>query len=919
MLLLRAIRFETILQLRSLRFRFGVLLCLTLPIVTPYGVLFLLQPHVPHTFGPSSYITIVVDSLRFPTLILALVIAGNRADIAGGREMWSVLSSAGISNAGYFLRRCLAQMVLLTILTAIPFVTVMGTLAAAGLRLEDPWRPLGSWLLLILPVGYGFILLWSAVVQITGTELGSLMVLVFGRGMATYFLEKVVQPLLGSKIVLHLEWLGFQNFQYFLRRLINLARRPDDRFFYGDYLATDVPFSVAQLKNLVVPSVAVFMGFSLVIASLATLFLRRTRRDLRPLVVSDNHPLRNMIRYVHQLRQRYSADGALSWERFVVLAGVMCFVASIGYVEHQRVMAAELAEERYQAEMQTEGFPPTPSTTRFVRWQVEGDIAPSGIRVKSTGLLRQEGEEALDFLAFSLNPFVRVSVQMEGRSTAIERRWDRMRVSIDPALQPGDELTAVFEVSGRPGQMDFDLNGWRRNDSFATRYEAMVEKAYPSARNDLSQSQWQPSVSRSGIDLAAMDLTPVIRYGTWQLTPKPVYQGDPGYEVPGPSAFPLLDLSLDLRVPDGWFIGDTCGHAADSNGRLLAGCRASLSRYRMLGGLHRIVQADDQVVAASFPGHEELMVRHVESLQSAIELSGDAWPGAPAIERLVVVESSLSNDPWFPTGRGGWRSSSFQIDGRLIAFREGAVVLDHPLQSEQIVGAVMARELLRRRDLEPSESWAFRNLFSSLMSRRMGSSETRKGATLTGNPNHEHQARYPVLNLEHYVPFVFEQKVPALWTYLESLIGADKLYAGVEDFLSRQSDEPGTLAELFNDIEQRGGKSLQVFQDSYLRGHALPKLRLEDVKSRSLSNGRWRLTGKLRNTATGEVACPVVAKAEGQVIREVVTVTTKSATEFAFDFNFPPHTVQLDPDDTCFRWVTRGRMRVERVSLLTGR
>ncbi len=919
MLLLRAIRFEALLQFRSLRFRFGALLCLALPILTPYGVLFLLQPHVPHTFGPSSYITIVVDSLRFPTFILALVIAGNRTDIAGGREMWSVLSSAGISNTGYFLRRCLAQIVLLTCLTAIPFISVMGVLAAAGIRLDDPWRPLASWLLLILPVGCGFILLWSALVQITGTELGSLMILAFGRGAATYFLEKVVQPLLGSKIVLHLEWLGFQNLQYFLVRMINLIRWPEDRFFYGDYLATDVPFSVAQLARLVLPSVAVFMGFSLAVASFAPFFLRRTRRDLRPLVVSENHPLRNMIRYVHQLRQRYSPDGALSWERFVGLAGITCFAAAIGYVEHKRVEAAGYAEQRYHAEMQTEDFPPTPSTTRFVDWRVEGDLAPSGIRITSTGLLKHDGDEALDFLAFSLNPFVRVSVQIEGRRTEVERRWDRMRVSLDPALEPGEELTAVFEVSGLPGQMEFDLHGWRVNDSFATRYEAMIEKAYPSARNDLSQSQWEPAISRSGIDLDSMDLTPVLRYGTWQLSPKPVYQGDPGYEVPEPSAFPLLDLSVDLRAPDGWFIGDICGNAADRNGRLIANCRSSLSRYRIRGGLHRIAQADDQVVAAAFPGHEPLMLRHVESLQSAIELSGEAWPGAPAIERLVVVESSLSDNPWFPTGRGGWRASQFQIDGRLIAFNESAVSLDRPMQSEQIVGAVMARELLRRRDLEPSESWAFRNLFSALMSRRMGSSQVRNGATLTGNPNEEGQARYPVLNLEHYVPFVFEQKVPALWTYLESLVGADNLYAGVEDFLSRPSDPPGTLAELFNDIERRGGLSLQIFEDSYLRGHALPKLRLEDVQSRSQPNGRWRLTGKLRNTATGEVTCPVVAKAEGQVIREVVTVTTESATEFAFDFNFPPHTVQLDPEDTCFRWVTRGRMRVERVSLLAGR
>ena len=918
MLILRAIRLEALLQVRTLRFRFGALLCLALPICTPFGVLFFLQPHLPHTFGPSTYITIVLDSLRFPTLVLALVIAGNRADITGGREMWSVLSSAGVSNAGYFLRRCFAQSCLVAALTALPFLTVMGTLAMAGLTLEDPWRPFGSWLLLVLPVGFGFVLLWSALVQITGTELGSLMILAFGRGAATYFLEQVVQPLLGSKLVLHLDWVGFWNFQYFLARLVNLMRRPDERFYYGDYLATDVPFSFELLWSRVLPSAAVFMGFCAVIASLATFFLRRTRRDLTPLVISENHPLRNIIGYVHKLRQRYSADGALSWERYVALAGLLCFAASVAYVEQRRVTAAGYAERQYQAEIQTEDFPPTPPEARFLEWHLDGDLSPAGVDLQSTGLLRYEGDVALHHLALSMNPFLQVLVELEGRAVEVERRWDRMKVLFEPPLPPDQEMRAVFKVSGRPGQMDFDLNGWRTGDSFATRYEAMVTKAYPSERNDLSQSQWEPSFSRSGIDLGPMELMPVLRYGTWELTPKPVYQGDPGYEVPGPSAFPLLDLTLNLRVPKGWFIGDSCGNAVDDTGQLVASCRTSLSRYRIQGGLHRVVQADEQVVAAAFPGHETLMARHIESLQAAIELSGDAWPGSPGIDRLVVIESSLSNDPFSPSGGGEWRASQFEIEGRLVAFEEGAVVLDRPLQAEQIVGAVMAKELLRRRDLNPSESWTFSRLFSSLMSRRMGAGEARQGATLSGNPNHEHQARYPVLKLEHYVPFVFEQKVPALWTYLESLVGPDHLYEGVEDFLSRESDQPGTLEELFSDIERRSGVSLQAFQGNYLLGHGLPMLRLEDVSSRSQSNGRWRLTGKLRNTATGEVTCPVVAKAEGQVIRQVVTVTSDSATEFSFDFNFPPHTVQLDPEDSCFRWVTRGRMRVERISLLSG-
>ena len=915
MLILRALRFELLLQLRSLRFRFGVLACLFLPIATPYGF-YLLQPNFPQAFGAGTYLANMLNCLRFPTVVLAIIIAGNRADLEGLRQMWSVLGSAKIGNAGYLFRRCLAQGILLTGLTLIPFATTLGALALAGVPLEDPWRPVGSWLLFILPVGFLFIFLWSALTHITGTELGSILILLFGKDAAGYVLAKVVQPILGTRLIIHMDWLGMENFQHTVYRLIRAVENPEWVHGHRGYLASDTPFSIEIAGQRWMASASLYMGICALILPCATFFLRRSRKDLAPLKLSEGHQLRNLIGQVHKLRQRYAIDAALVWERYWLLAGLLCLLGAAAFIDQRQAKFSGLADRQYRALTEVDQYPATPEGVRFTHWSMSGELTPLAVDVRSTGLLRHEGQRAASALPFTLNPFLEVETQIQGRRVETIRRWDRLVVTMEPELRPGEEIKIDFRVHGRPYAPAYEMGRRRWSASFALRYERMMGDP-AGFTGDLSQSEMNPLLSRRGFDLAAHDLAPVIRYGTWKLTPKPVLEGEPGYEVPQPAAFPLQEISVDIHVPDGWFLGDSCGNSSHPDSRMRGECQDSLSRYRAFGGLHRVVRADDQIVIAALPGHETLLDNQYEPVQSVIALSGEAWPGVPAIDRLVVIEEAPRPDPLRPTRSFYYRARRFRAEGRLLRVAEQVAIEQNLLPVEQIVGAVMAGDLLQRRDFDPNQSWVFNKMFGALMARRMGVAGN-QSAALAGEVFDERVALFPLLTLEHYIPFVFEKKVPALWAYLESLVGAENLYAGVEEFLSSSSEEPGTVEELIETLERHSGESLQTFYQDFLDGKSLPKLSLHNVSQVTTPKG-WRVTGTLRNTGTGEVRCPVHAKAENQEQKTLVTVGDKSEADFQFDFDFPPHTVQLDPADTCYRWITKGRLKVERVSLIGGR
>lgn len=912
---LRILKQETRLQWRTLRFRFGVLLSLCPAIALPLIYLWLIRPNSSYFLGASSYFTLMHQGLQFGGVLLAMVVAGNRADLAGGRQMWSVLAGASVGNGGYLWRRTLAQVLIVVAITGIPLLTTTALLPMAGVDLSDPWLPLGIWLVLVAPTAAIFVVLWGSMVRITGTELGCMVLLVFGDGMLKLFLEKIVEPLLSVRLLLHGDWTGYRAFLNLRYRLLALREGWESARFLG---ASDAPFSFTEAWQAWAPQAALTAGLTCIAFAVSLYFARRTARDLAPLVISKNHPLRNFARHFHALRVRYAGEGGFYLGRLGLIAGVVGCAVGVIWIERRQNDFKHLAERRYAAETATEDLAVISATTGFESLSLRGEINEDSLRVEAVGRLEHRGEEPVATLPFELDPFVGVDIHVPGRDVRRQRRWDRLLVTLDPPLAPGEALEWRAVVFGSPADPVFELPQYQSIDSFATRFEILRDGAPIGRGIDLGLSRMGRRLNNRSVVLPASSLTPVLRYGTWKLTPRPVAEDERGWEVPEPSAFPVLDLKVDLQVASRHFLADSCGDSTARVGRLTAGCRTSLSRYQLRGGPQRPAAVSDGLVLAALPGHEDLMAQHLPSLESVVSLSARAWPGLEPIDRLVLLETPPAPSPLNRSFQLRSRGPQSEVFGRLIRLDEGRVVRNTQSGVELWVANLLVQELLNRRAMNAEQTWSLEKIFTAMLLRRMGLRAS-SGAGVSGRDMGKLFARTPVLKAAAFDEFTFLVKLPALIAYVDSLVGTDNFQRGVEAFLTRKDGPPGTVEELFETLERYGNVSLRHVYEDYFQGTGLPFLSFDELSTRRLSSGRWQVSGLLVNNGTGRVECPILVKAENQEVSTRVAVGGESGVAWEMTLDYEPHTLELDPGLTCYRWITQGRLQVERISLGGGR
>ncbi|MEO1083600.1 MAG: hypothetical protein AAFY88_05110, partial [Acidobacteriota bacterium] len=192
------LRAEVRLQWRSLRFRVGTALYLLMACSPPFAIAFLIQPQAPLDFGAASYLGWTLDMARFASVVLSLVVAGNRVDEASQRQLWPVLASAGIGNGGYLWRRWAAMAIVLAGITSIPVVVAWAVATAQGLSQHDPAAFFGAWLLLLVPIVCMQSAIWLALVTIAGSELGALMLFYLTFLTSNACSRDVLEPLTGS-------------------------------------------------------------------------------------------------------------------------------------------------------------------------------------------------------------------------------------------------------------------------------------------------------------------------------------------------------------------------------------------------------------------------------------------------------------------------------------------------------------------------------------------------------------------------------------------------------------------------------------------------------------------------------------------------------------------------------------------------
>ncbi len=929
-LLLAVIRYEWMLQLRSARFRLAAAGYLALCSLPPALMYFVLRHRTTEVLGSNAYLAQLAQVQPYLTLLLVALIAGNRSGASALEQSWAVLAASPMSNAGYLLRRVLALLILILPLTLVPFAITLLLSQLAGNRGFDWVTWFGHWGLGILPLAVFFACYWLAWVTVTGSELAAL---IFSFAALPLAVSSANQILLKFHLTLsdYLEGLGLRPLYHWIAWTLQALGSSHSRFHPG-YAATEAPFDLSSAAAWSLPHWALLGGLAALGLGLAAAFLRRTRRDLKPRPVPRTHQLRTFLEKLNHWRERYAADGGLGRsEGLAVLAGVAVLGLVLAALLGRQSDIRSLAGERYRAEMNVE-FEPLPADVQPVTWRLRGRIEPSGrLAINASGRFENRGSAALEALAFALDPELEIeSLESPGRRVEIARDWDRLQLRLAPVLGAGETLELSLRLAGVPAEVSFNLG---RRFPFPRRYERLLHARFPRDVSDLSLSWVRRAASPRRVMLRASDLGPVPRYASWKLTEPGESRGegyevsDYGREVPVESARIPVDLEIDLEVPADWFLADTCGHVSrPAKGRMqLSGsCHTSWAQLAVAGG--RLVpfqresgESEDRVIIATLPQHREQVERKLGSLSQVASLSERAWPGMPGLEDLVALEwpPEFHLDPRHGMSRWGPRLEPI-LAGRLLLIPERMLVDGEPFESEDLVARLLSRDLIDRRELASEQELVFRSLFRALMIRRMGL-DGEAGATVTGKPWHRQVLKTPILSVGQKYGYgagsVLRQRLPAVLVEIESRVGGDNLYTAIETFLSVSGQEPGTIEELLATIADRGGISLeQTYQDHFL-GEASPLLRLEDVEARRRDGG-WEVEGRVRNTGTGQSICPLVIKTEISEQVLTVTVESESATVFTARLERRPHTVLLDPERTCYRWLLKTSSALERANLL---
>ncbi len=952
-LLLAVTRYEVLLQLRSARFRIAAVGYVALCALPPGLLYFAIRHRSTETLGSTAYLAQLLQLQPYMTLLMVALVAGNRTSAGALRESWAVLAASPMSNSGFLLRRVVALLTLILPLSLVPQAVALAASLAAGNTSFDPLTWIGTWALWILSLAIFFTCYWLAWVTVTGGELAALIVTFVGLPLAVSIANQI---LLKFHLTLsgYLAFLGYRSLYLWLAfALRSLGSSRDNRWNPG-HAATEAPFDLEAAATESLPYWSFFAGLAALGLGLAVAFVRRTRRDLPPRPVPPKHQLRTFLEKLNRWRERYAPDGGLGWpERLAAAAGVVVLGLGLSVVLDRQLEFHRLAAKRYQAETE-DAFEPMPAEVELAAWRLEGRIDRGGaVEIDASGRFENRGSTPLETLAFTLNPELEIErLEVPSRHVEIARDWDRLQLRLDPALDGGEALELELRLTGVPATTDF-VFWWRSRLPFPRDYENFLHARFPRDVPNFSRSGVRRAVSPRRVLLRASDLGPVPRYTPWTLTRPGESRGDTyeisdfGREVPVEDARILVDLELDLEVPAEWLLADTCGHVslaplrgdasrlehraegagvaaggaafATARSRLSGACRTSLTELMVAGGrLARIGPESPgdggEVTIATLPQHRALAERKLRSLVQVASLSHRAWPGMPGLNGLVALEWPPEMHPDLRHGMTQWQDIELELAGRLLLIPERLLVDATRFEPEHLVARLLSRDLLERRPLATEQEVVFRHLFRALMIRRMGLDGDR-GATVSGKPWIRQALAVPILSAKPAQFYIWRQRLPAVLAEIEGRVGSDNLFAGIESFLATRGDEPGTIEELLAAVEARAGISLErTYQDHFL-GSALPMLRLEDVGARRQGGG-WVVEGKMVNTGTGQSICPVIVKTEISEQLLTVTVDSESATTFIARTDRRPHTVLLDPERTCYRWLLKTSPALERANLL---
>lgn len=907
---------ELRIQGRSLRYRVAVGAYLLLG-AAPALLVHLRRAGLPYLVGPTTYIAEVLVFLPQLTALFAALLALDGITREQQEGAWTTLSLAGISNAGYLLRRWAGLLAAILPWTALPFLAAFGLAVAGdggigGVGGVDPLPFIAPWLLHIAPLAAVVATLSLSLGTISGGLIGA-AVLLQATLMAIAFTVGPLLFRLGYTLQFPFYWLDARAAGLGINRIQGTYGNPLMQAFPLAASESGVDFALSAEQHL---AQSLFLaGLAAAALALAVLFLGRTRPDVRPWRIRPDHPLRTYLRLLVRAWQRGRPDPRPARRDLLAAAAALLVTAgAIGLFLARSGEYQKLARQRYDAEIA--GGPGTPLGLQPGRWRIAGRLGPgTAVDLRVAAELRNTGAEPARRASFQINPELTVTLAAPGGSTAtpggrraLRQTWDRLEVTLDPPIPPGGRRELLFHVAGQPAEVEFSLPLY---NGFVPAYRRQLKARFSRELSDLSLSYRVPSLSRPRIALRATDLSPVPRYQPWDLQEE---------VVPEDAFLPAADLEVALDAEPGLFLADACGGIRSGpsgvDGRLESRCRLPVAQMLVAGGPHRLLDGAGERTAgtavALFPAHSgpggpgEL---HLGFLQSGARMMDEAWPGLADLRQAVVLEwpnprfhNRLAHQfSWYDYDE---QTGFVQVQGNLIFLQESRLIGTTPLQPEYLVSELATARLLQRRSLKPEDAVLFERFFRALAAQRLGLGHPQRAVVGPLDPGDEFLARNPPPDTHRHK--YWRLRFGALVAALEARVGAEALRLAVDEFLGTGGPTPGSAKEMLALIERRSeAPAGRLIQDLFVDGF-LPEPVLDDVQFRAAAGGGWRVTGRMTNQGDGEALCRVVLTTDLGPVETMVRADTGESTPFELSSRHRPQAVLLDPDQQCQRLVRKG-------------
>ncbi|HXI12400.1 MAG TPA: ABC transporter permease [Thermoanaerobaculia bacterium] len=877
------IRHEWLTQLGSLRFRIFSVVYVVLCCV-PSVMIYLLRDRTAQWTGPGTYAVLTANVQPLLTALFAAVVSVDAVSREREEGSFTVLSIAPYSNSGYMLRRWVAVMsVILPITMLPPLISFAIASKSTGqpLSVEPFYWP---WLLQVATM--------TAVISALALAFGAIA----GGAVKAAILCFILFNLLlgyGNDILLNGhrglegpgEWFGTNDVQWAVSRLGWAVTRSLE--FTS---ASDRPFDVAMAIHQMIPRSLLLVGFTFFFFGISVFFLRRTRRDIRGWRVAQDHPLRTFVAGVNRMREEYAPDPKVTFREWaVVTAGAVGLILTVRALLVRFDHYHSIAAARFAAE-ESGGPQPADVSIVPVAWQARGRIASnSAIDLDVTAIIRNDGKKNQTHLAFTLNPALGAAVTTKGGAKT-SRSWDRLAVDLLQPLVPGEERALRFHISGRSVWHDLPT----RHKSFVDVYEVHRNSKDGWGLQDFSRTLTVPAVTRGRVSLQAEDLFPVLRHTTWQLTPRAKRSTDPGRFVPLEAIFPMARIEVDLDVPEGVFLSDSCGALPRREAgrvRLRGACPMSLHHYRIAGGRLQPLRQDGAIVAM-IPEHRTSTEAQLVSFSKALSMVTQAWP---QIDPRGTVFMEWSPGPAEGSFSGMWHSPwdfSAVKSGKLLLIPESTWTARAAVPADRLAALLISVELQRTRPIVPAESLLFMHFYRHVTLSRLGSAAQRELASSDTQPG--------LLSGAGWDWGLWEKVLPAVMMEIEQRIGSRNFIAALDEFISDRSGNPGTAKELLGRMTARSGVPLdRIYKDFFIEG-AVPHLTLETVTVRRES-GVWVVGGEVRNKGTGESFVPLVLECDGETMTTLVRVDSNTASSFTFRSPSAPQVLNLDPRGVSYR------------------